>query len=89
MLDKILGTLNNNSHSKHIKILYNFFNTPDGSQALAWLIRVNLLNSDGLKNLDGFKMAYEAGKIDFIKYLVNLANFDFDIFLEGNNKRGK
>ena len=71
------------------KRLYNFFNSSEGSQALAWLIRVNLLNAPGMENLDSFKMAYNAGKIDFIKNLVHLADFDFSVFLEGNNNGTK
>lgn len=87
MFKKITGLIND----KHYAILMqrklrSWLDTEDGSEVLAWLVNIYLINNDSIINaagginnrlLDRDKLAYVLGQQDFIRWLVDISNIDF------------
>ncbi|MBL0333759.1 MAG: hypothetical protein IPP65_13255 [Chlorobi bacterium] len=82
MFNKILGNKIDNKYYQ--KKLSDMFNTPDGKIILAWLIKTHIFSSGGQYNCTELQHAYNNGKLDFIKLLVNIVDFDFSNFEESN-----
>jgi|JI9StandDraft_2_1071091.scaffolds.fasta_scaffold07012_4 hypothetical protein len=62
--------------------LKELLNTKDGLEILEWLVKRNLLDTATV-SMDNNKMYYNAGRNDFIKWLLVIANFDDFNKLEG------
>jgi len=59
------------------KKLKGILNTSDGVEILEWLAKTHLLNTHTI-SMDKNKMYYEAGRNDFIKWLLVIANYEIN-----------
>ena len=77
---KFLGKLDSKNNEYYQKKLSNLFNSKDGKLVLSWIMREHVFNEKAMPNCDGLQYSYYRGKLDFIKYLVRLSDFDYNVF---------
>ena len=80
MFNKRLGKGTKENNLSYQRKLQALFNTDDGRSALTWLIRTHIFNSPSLYGCTDLQHAYNNGKLDMIKLLITLTDFDFNIF---------
>jgi hypothetical protein len=80
MFNRLLGSNTKENNEEYRIKLSKLFNTKEGKEVLAWLMRAHIFNAPKAENCNELQHAYNAGKTDFIRYLVQVADFDFNVF---------
>lgn len=85
MFNKIFGTDKKIAAIKYQKVLHDMFNTQDGKEALAWLVKEHMLDSRVNSKLSHEECAYENGKKYFIQVFLGIVDFDIVKFIKESN----
>lgn len=70
------------ANKKYNKALAELFNTPEGHAILAWIVKTQVIEMNSSIGLKANEMAYYNGRLDFIRFLVSLTDFDFTDFMK-------
>ena len=73
-----------NANKQYHKELADLFDTPKGHQLLAWIVKTQIIEMNSSMNLTESEMAYNNGRLDFIRWLLALTDFDFSDFMKDN-----
>lgn len=58
--------------------LAELFNSDQGQRVLAWLFHSNVIQAPSTQKMTDAELHYNAGKIDMIKYIYALTNFNYE-----------
>lgn len=63
--------------------LAEIFNNPVGQEVLAWLIKTQMIDMVAIDKNNISELAYENGRLDFIRWIIKVTDFDFNEFMKG------
>lgn len=86
MFQNIFGKDERKISAIYDRKIANLFNTPEGKEVLIYLVKINMVDIDPMNIKVGhIDLAYLAGRNDFLRLLVRIANFDFAEYISESN----